>query len=135
MKICIASDAWNPQVNGVVHTLSRTKEYLESRGLEVLMITPNLFKTFPCPTYPEIRLSIFPKSKIEALLNKFKPDCVHIATEGPVGLAMRNLLVHKGMTFTTSFHTRFPEYIKKRTKLPLSVGYSYLRWFHKKAHK
>ena len=135
MKICIASDAWNPQVNGVVHTLSRTKEYLESRGFEVLMITPNLFKTFPCPTYPEIRLSIFPKSKIEVLLNKFRPDCVHIATEGPIGLAMRNLLVHKGMTFTTSFHTRFPEYIKKRTKLPLSVGYSYLRWFHKKAHK
>ena len=60
---------------------------------------------------------------------------MHIATEGPIGLAMRNLLVHKGMTFTTSFHTRFPEYIKKRTKLPLSVGYSYLRWFHKKAHK
>ena len=135
MKICIASDAWSPQVNGVVNTLSKTKEYLESQGHEVLMITPNLFKTFPCPTYPEIRLSLFPKRKVNKLLNSFQPDCVHIATEGPIGLSTRNLLVSKEMMYTTSFHTRFPEYIYQRIKLPLYLSYGYLKWFHRKSYK
>ena len=88
MKIVIVSDAWYPQVNGVVRTLTKTREGLESLGHQVLMITPEAFRTIPCPTYPEIRLSIFPGRKVSALIDEFNPDHLHIATEGPLGLCL-----------------------------------------------
>ena len=135
MKIVIISDAWHPQVNGVVNTLSKTKELLEKKGHNVLMITPNLFKTFPCPTYPEIRLSFFPGNKVKKLIKEFNPDAIHIATEGPLGLAGRNYVVKNGLVCTTSFHTKFAEYIYKRIRIPLFISYGYLKWFHSKAHK
>ena len=135
MKISIISDAWMPQVNGVVHTLSHTKRILEKRGHHVQMITPNLFNTFPCPTYPEIRLALFPYNKVKKMIKDFLPDAIHIVTEGPLGLAARNFVVKNGFTYTTSFHTRFAEYIYERSRLPLSLSYSYLRWFHNKAYK
>ena len=111
MKIVIISDAWHSQVNGVVNTLSKTKELLEKKGHDVLMITPNLFKTFPCPSYPEIRLSFLPGKKVKRLIKEFSPDAVHIATEGPLGIAGRNYVVNNGLIYTTSFHTKFAEYI------------------------
>ena len=133
MNISIITDAWHPQINGVVHTLNKTKDLLEKRGHKVQIISPNLFKTIPCPTYPEIRLALLPSRKIKKLLADFQPNAVHIATEGPLGFAARNLIVKKGFSYTTSFHTKFPEYIYARCKLPLSLSYGYLRWFHSKA--
>ena len=131
MKIVIVSDAWYPQVNGVVRTLTKTREGLESLGHQVLMITPEAFRTIPCPTYPEIRLSIFPGRKVSALIDEFNPDHLHIATEGPLGLAARAFAIRQQMAFTTAYHTRFPEYIKSRIHLPLACTYFFLRWFHK----
>ena len=116
MNISIITDAWHPQINGVVHTLNKTKDLLEKRGHKVQIISPNLFKTIPCPTYPEIKLALLPSRKIKKLLADFQPDAVHIATEGPLGLAARNLIVKKGFSYTTSFHTKFPEYIYARCK-------------------
>ena len=89
MKIAIVTDAWYPQINGVVRTLTKTREGLEALGHEVMMITPESFRTVPCPTYPEIRLSIFPGRVVSARLRAFGPDHLHIATEGPLGLAAR----------------------------------------------
>ncbi len=94
------------------------------------MITPNLFRTLPCPTYPEIRLSLFPARKVRQIIESTQPSAIHIATEGPLGLAARRYCIKKGIPFTTAFHTRFAEYVQARTRLPLSVGYAFLRWFH-----
>ena len=94
------------------------------------MITPNLFRTIPCPTYPEIRLSLFPAGKVRRLIEAVQPSAIHIATEGPLGLAARKYCIKKGIPFTTAFHTRFAEYVQARTRLPLSFGYTFLRWFH-----
>lgn len=94
------------------------------------MITPNLFRTIPCPTYPEIRLSLFPPGKVRRLIESTQPSAIHIATEGPLGLAARRYCIKKGIPFTTAFHTRFAEYVQARTRLPLSFGYAFLRWFH-----
>jgi len=130
MKIIIVTDAWHPQVNGVVRTLTRTREELERLGHSVGVIAPDQFRTIACPTYPEIRLSLFPGIKVRRLLEAESPDAIHIATEGPLGLAARAWCVKRGFPFTTSFHTQFPEYIQLRTRLPLGVSYAFMRWFH-----
>lgn len=130
MKLLIVTDAWHPQVNGVVRTLTRTREELERLGHVVRVIGPDQFRTVPCPTYPEIRLSLLPGGKLRRLLDKEVPDAIHIATEGPLGLAARAWCVKRGFPFTTSFHTQFPEYVQLRTRLPLAVSYAFMRWFH-----
>ena len=130
MKIAIVTDAWHPQVNGVVRTLTKTREGLEALGHEVLMITPESFLTIPCPTYPEIRLSVFSGRVVSSRLRTFGPDQLHIATEGPLGLAARSYAKRNQLAFTTAYHTRFPEYVRSRVLIPLSWTYAFLRWFH-----
>ncbi|MGB0697225.1 MAG: glycosyltransferase family 4 protein [Rhodospirillaceae bacterium] len=131
MNLVLVTDAWLPQVNGVVRTLSTLKERLEGRGFAVHTITPDLFKTIPCPTYPEIRLALSPGRKVRQIIESTRPNIVHIATEGPLGLAARNYCVRRNIPFTTAFHTKFPEYVHARLKLPVSWGYAMERWFHK----
>ena len=126
----IVTDAWYPQINGVVRTLTRTSEMLRCMGHQVEMITPKSFNTFPCPTYPEIRLSVFPSRKVSALIRSFAPDALHIATEGPLGLAARSHAKRNQLCFTTAYHTRFPEYVRARAIVPLAWTYAFLRWFH-----
>jgi glycosyltransferase involved in cell wall biosynthesis len=133
MNIVIVSDAWFPQVNGVVNTLNRTRQELERLGHTVHVIGPDRFRTVACPTYPEIRLSLFPGKKLRTLLAELKPDAVHIATEGPLGLAARSWCLKNEFPFTTSFHTQFPEYVWLRTRIPLALTYRMMRWFHGKA--
>ena len=130
MKIAIITDAWYPQINGVVRTLTKTVEGLKARGHDVIMVTPEIFRTVPCPTYPDIRLSIFPGKRVSAQLRAFGPDCLHIATEGPLGLAARSFARRNQLAFTTAYHTRFPEYVASRIRIPLSWTYAFLRWFH-----
>lgn len=130
MKLAIVSDAWFPQVNGVVKTLSYTRDELLRLGHTVEMITPADFRTVPCPTYPEIRLSLWPGRAVARRLATLAPDAIHISTEGPLGLAARTWCVRNGFPFTTSFHTQFPEYVQLRTRLPLAVSYAFMRWFH-----
>ncbi len=131
MKIVIATDAWYPQVNGVVRSLSNTKEQLEKMGHQIVMITPEQFRTVPCPSYPEIRLAMFAKRRVKRILRNASPDAVHIATEGTLGLACRNACMQMNLPFTTSYATRFPEYVQKRFKFPVSWTYRMLRWFHR----
>ena len=133
MKILIVTDAWYPQVNGVVRTLDETSKQIKKLGHEVKLITPEGFLTIPCPTYPEIKLSLFPGAKVSSMIREFNPDCLHIATEGPLGLAARGYASRNGLAFTSAYHTRFPEYVYARTKLPLKITYSFLRWFHNRS--
>src|SRR5580704_8514815 len=111
MRIAIVSDAWFPQVNGVVRTLDTVRGKLAATGHELLVIGPDRFRTLPCPTYPEIRLALLPARAVAALLDGFQPDAVHIATEGPLGMAARRHCLARGWRFTTSFHTKFAEYL------------------------
>ena len=131
LKIVIATDAWKPQLNGVVRTLDTLGRILTKFGNEVLYITPNEFKSVPLPSYPEIRLSIMPNRKVAKIINDFQPDAIHIATEGPIGRAARRFCKRRGYPFTTSFHTRFAEYANERWKAPISWGYAVLKDFHK----
>lgn len=131
LKIIIATDAWRPQLNGVVRTLETLGSILTSFGNEVRYITPNEFKSVPLPSYPEIRLSILPNRRVAKIINDFKPDAIHIATEGPLGRAARRFCKRRGYPYTTSFHTRFPEYANERWAVPISWGYAVLRDFHK----
>jgi len=129
--ILIITDAWYPQVNGVVRSLTYTRDTLVEMGYKVTMLTPELFRTIPCPTYPEIRLSLLPGSRVAAFIHQVSPDIIHIATEGPLGLAARNFALRHGLNFTTAYHTRFPEYIHSRFRVPLGLTYGFLRWFHR----
>ncbi len=124
MKICIATDAWHPQINGVVTTLQRTADTLRGWGHDVLTLTPDRFRSVACPTYPEIRLSLTSPAAIRRLLDQWQPDAVHIATEGPLGWATRAACRGLGLTFTTSYHTRFPEYVRMR--FPVGTGRCFL---------
>ena len=130
MKILVVTDAWYPQVNGVVRTIASTNQQLEALGHEVHMLTPEFFTTLPCPTYPEIRLSLLPGSRASQMIRDIAPDTIHIATEGPLGLAARNYAMRHDLSFTTAYHTRFPEYVRSRIKIPLSWTYAFIRWFH-----
>jgi glycosyltransferase involved in cell wall biosynthesis len=130
MKILIVSDAWFPQTNGVVRTLAQTAGWLERFGHEVKIVNPGDFRSIPCPTYPEIRLSLFPYKTLERCILGFAPQALHIATEGPLGLAARRFCLRHGMRFTTSYHTQFPQYLRARVPLPTALTYRALRWFH-----
>jgi glycosyltransferase involved in cell wall biosynthesis len=133
LRVVIVTDAAPPQVNGVVRTLGELRRNLTLMGHEVISITPDLFRTVPLPTYKEIRLALFPGRKIARMIEKANPHAIHIATEGPLGLAARSYCVKRGLPFSTSFHTRFGEYLHARTGFPLSWSYGFLRWFHKRA--
>lgn len=128
--IAIVTDAWRPQVNGVVNTLEHTRDNLAELGCNVYMHTPADYRTLPCPTYPEIRLSVRPCGRLRQQLDALVPDHIHIATEGPLGLAARRYCIDRGLAFTTSYHTQFPEYIRKRVPVPLGVSYAFVRRFH-----
>lgn len=130
-RILIVTDAWFPQVNGVVRTFSTVTAHLEKMGFVVRLITPDQFKTVPCPTYPSIRLAVLPGRRIAEIITTFAPQAIHVATEGPLGFAARNFCVRHNLPFTTSYATKFPEYIHARIRLPLRAGYAAMRWFHK----
>jgi glycosyltransferase involved in cell wall biosynthesis len=131
MRILLATDAWEPQVNGVVRTLTRVVAELREIGDEVEVISPDQFQTVPMPTYPEIKLAMGAYEKVQQRFKAFEPEAIHIATEGPIGLAARRICLEWKLPFTTSYHTRFPEYISARLPLPLAAGYAYMKWFHK----
>jgi glycosyltransferase involved in cell wall biosynthesis len=129
-RVLIVSDAWTPQVNGVVRTLSTIAGEMRTLGITVEIIGPDQFNTIPMPSYPEIRLALFPGRKLGRLIDAFAPDALHIATEGPLGLAARKYAVRRKIAFTTAFHTRFAEYLQARTKIPTRLTYAWLRRFH-----
>jgi len=116
-----------------VRTYAAVGEALEATGREVRFVTPDAFRAVPCPTYPSIRLALFPRRGVREQLRAFEPDAVHIATEGPLEQAARAICRREGVSFTTSFHTRFPEYIRARAPLPVELSYRYLRRFHGRA--
>lgn len=130
MRILLITDAWSPQVNGVVVTLVNTVRWLERWGHEVRVISPEGFVTLPMPTYPEIPLALMPGREVAKRLREFQPDAVHIATEGPLGGAARAYCVRNGLAFTTAYHTCFPEYVKPRFGVPLAWTYAWMRRFH-----
>ncbi|MBY3498396.1 glycosyltransferase family 4 protein [Rhizobium laguerreae] len=129
-RLVIVTDAWHPQVNGVVRSIENTNRELAKMGVEVSMVTPERFNSIPCPTYPEIRLSIANYRRIAREIEKHNPSYVHIATEGPLGLTARRWCLRKRMPFSTSYHTRFPEYVSARLPIPQSWLYAFVRWFH-----
>ena len=131
MRVLIATDAWEPQVNGVVRTLNRTIAELRAMGHAVEVVSPDQFTTLPLPTYPEIRLAMGAYEPMQERFKAFEPEAIHIATEGPVGLAARRLCIEWKLPFTTSYHTRFPEYLSARLPVPNAAGYAYMRWFHR----
>jgi len=131
LKVLIVTDAWAPQVNGVVRTLEMLGQDLRALGHEVHYATPEGRFTLPMPTYPEIRLSLFPRGDLEREIRSFAPDAIHIATEGTLGLSARAICIKYGIPFTTSFHTRFPEYVHARFSFISEERiYRLLRWFH-----
>jgi glycosyltransferase involved in cell wall biosynthesis len=129
-KVLIVTDAWLPQTNGVVRCLEAVGRELVRIGHEVSYLTPEGFWTFPLPTYPEIRLSIVTPPTIAAFVDRQAPDHIHIATEGPLGLIARLICLEQGLAFTSSYHTRFPEYVAARMPIPTEWTYAFLRWFH-----
>ena len=132
MRVLMVTDAWEPQVNGVVRTLKRVIKECGELGHEIEVVSPyDGFRTVPLITYPEIRLALFAKKRVEARFLAYEPDAVHIVTEGPLGWAMRDICLRHKMPFTSSYHTRFPEYVSARFPIPLSWGYKYVRDFHK----
>tara|TARA_B100000678_G_scaffold104936_2_gene87912 strand:+ start:8395 stop:9489 length:1095 start_codon:yes stop_codon:yes gene_type:complete len=132
MKIMLITDAWHPQVNGVVRTLTRVIEEAEAMGHVFEVVSPSDgFKTIPLPTYSEIQLAVGARKQIEERFHAFEPEAVHIATEGTLGMAGRSMCLKNGMPFTTSYHTRFPEYVSARFPVPVSWGYGFMKWFHR----
>lgn len=127
----IVTDAWRPQVNGVVRTLSTLAGELKAMGHAVEVIGPDRFRTMPCPTYPDISLSLLPKRKLIRMIEAFKPDHLHIATEGPLGMAARRFARQRHFHFTTAFHTRFAEYVHARIRIPPGLIYAWMRRFHR----
>jgi hypothetical protein len=130
VRILIVTDAWTPQINGVVVTLTNTITELVRTGHRVSVITPQQFPSLPCPTYPEIRLAIFPGGAVADWIRRFDPEAVHIATEGPLGIAARRACIVSRRPFTTAYHTQFPEYVHARSRLPVGITYAWLRRFH-----
>ena len=133
MRIAIVTDAWAPQVNGVVRTLMALRDELGRRGHLIEIIAPDRFRSIPCPSYPEIPLSLARARSIEAIFRDFQPDAVHIATEGPLGIAARRHCLAARRRFTSAYHTHFPEYLAKRTGLPAGVFWPLIRHFHRPA--
>jgi len=133
MHVCLVTDAWAPQMNGVVRTLMRTCDELRAMGHAVTVISPDQFNNLPCPTYPEIRLAVLPRRKIARTIAALRPNAIHIATEGPLGHAARAYCLAHGLPFTTAYHTRFPEYVAARFAVPVGWSYAWLRRFHRRA--
>ena len=131
MKIALVTDAWAPQVNGVVTTLVELERHLRALGHKVLVIEPGQFRTRPCPGYPGIDLAVSPLQELARQLDAFEPEAIHLATEGPLGWAGRRYCLRRGLAFTTAFHTRFPEILQAALKVPLSWGYALFRHFHR----
>ena len=130
MRILVATDAWHPQVNGVVRTLTNMAEAARAFGVEISFLTPLSFRTFAMPSYPDLRLALPYQAKIARLIAEARPDSIHIATEGPIGLLVRRYCRKNQLPFTTSFHTRFPEYISARLPIPEAWIWTALRAFH-----
>jgi glycosyltransferase involved in cell wall biosynthesis len=130
MNILVATDAWHPQINGVVRTLSAVTEAARPFGASLRFITPDQFFQIPLPGYAEIRLGLAYAQRVEALIAQAQPDAIHVATEGPVGLAVRRYCIRRGLSFTTSFHTRFPDYLAARFAVPERWTWAWLRRFH-----
>jgi glycosyltransferase involved in cell wall biosynthesis len=130
VKILIVTDAWFPQVNGVVRTIDTTKRELEKLGHTVEIISPETFRTIPLPTYPEIRIAIAPGRRIRKAIDAMNPHAIHLATEGPLGFAARRYCLKRKIPFTTAYHTRFPEYVRDRAPIPLALTYRIVRRFH-----
>lgn len=130
MRIAIVTDAWSPQVNGVVRTLQTVIGELTALGHELAVIAPDQFASIPCPTYPEIRLALASRRTVAERIAAARPQAIHIATEGPLGIAGRAWCLARGFPFTTAYHTQFPEYLAKRTRAPASLFWRYIRWFH-----
>lgn len=128
-RLAVVTDAWHPQTNGVVNTLARLTKHLEAQGIEVLVIAPDGHRTVPLPSYSEIRVAWDPW-KAAGRLRAFAPDAVHVATEGPIGFWINRWLRARGLRFTSSFHTRYPEYVSARIPVPVEWGYKLERWFH-----
>ena len=134
-KIAIVTDAWHPQINGVVTTLTRTINHLQQFGYQVLAITPELFTSVPCPSYNEISLALTSPRSLERTLSSYGPNSIHIATEGPLGWAARSVCKKHNFSFSTSYHTRFPEYVRLRWPIPLKFTYRIVRSFHQAADR
>jgi glycosyltransferase involved in cell wall biosynthesis len=130
MRILVATDAWHPQVNGVVRTLTMMAEAAKTFAVDVSFLTPLSFRTVAMPSYPDLRIALPGAAKIARMIAEARPDSIHIATEGPIGLSVRRYCRQQKLPFTTSFHTRFPEYISARLPIPESWIWAALRWFH-----
>ena len=130
MRIVIVTDAWEPQVNGVVRTLRSVRAELGRMGYHVALISPDRFLSFPCPTYPEIRLALTGPEAVGRMIESEQPDALHIATEGPLGLAARRWCLRNGYAFTTAYHTQFPDYLESRSGIPARWTWHLVRWFH-----
>ncbi len=135
MRVALATDAWAPQTNGVVTTLEATADTLRRLGHTVRVLSPQSLPSVPCPSYREIRLAINPGAYVARELKAFRPHAIHIATEGTLGLAVRRYCRHRGVPFTTSYHTRYPQYLAARWPIPLALSYAWLRHFHGAAQR
>ena len=130
MRIAIVTDAWTPQVNGVVRTLQAVRRELEALGHDVLVVAPDSFVSMPCPTYPEIRLALARSAVVGRRLAQFGAEAIHLATEGPICLAARKYCLREKLPFTTAYHTQFPDYVAARTGADPAWIWRYIRWFH-----
>lgn len=133
MRVLLATDAWEPQINGVVRTLQQVVALGPSLGMEIALVTPDQFRNFPMPGYSEVRLARVPAGALDARIEAFRPDVVHVATEGPIGIKARAATLRHNLPLTTSYHTRFPEYLRARLPVPLALSYAMLRRFHNAA--
>ena len=131
MRIALVTDAWLPQVNGVVTTLVELVRQLSQQGHELLVLGPGQFRTRPCPGYPGIDLAISPGPELARRLDAFRPDAIHLATEGPLGWAGRRYGLRRKLAFTTAFHTKFPEIVHAAARVPVGWGYALMRHFHR----
>lgn len=130
LRILLATDAWKPQVNGVVRSWETSIAKLRERGHAVAVIEPGLFPNFATPLYKEIRLAVPSRKTISHFIHEYRPDVVHVATEGPVGLSVRAHCVRRKKPFTTSYHTSFPEFLEHLARVPAAWTYRFMRWFH-----
>ncbi len=130
MRIMLVTDAWRPQVNGVVRTMGHVTDAMRQRGYDVHVVSPDGFRSIPCPGYPEIPLTLTTAARLERVADGITPDIIHIVTEGPLGMAMRRACLKRGWAFTTAFHTRFPEYVRARAPIPVGLTHALMRRFH-----
>jgi glycosyltransferase involved in cell wall biosynthesis len=135
VRIALISDAWHPQINGVVTTLTNTVATLKKLGHEVELITPDRFKTYPWPGYPDVGMAFLCGPRLRPIIEAFKPDAIHLVTEGSIGYAARRYCREFGYHYTSSYLSQFPEYFKLRTGFPMWISEAYLRWFHSESDR